>query len=109
MDIIKPIPYFLTGGTIITIIHIVTNIHNNTAMAACLTLFPLSIFGAYAIKSHKHLTQYTYSLMRVILITLICLLFLFLSLKINLHPYIFISLSLILWFILQYYNYYYTP
>jgi len=100
------LPYFLIGGIVFSFIHITINIYNDTALSAGIILFPLSLFGAYAVADRDNLSNYLYSLIRVLLITLLCLIMALLFLKINVNSYIIISMAIGLWFILQYYNYF---
>ena len=98
--------FFIFGFVIIYLVYHFTNVKKNPAAAAIMALLPISLISTYAINEKKMQVKYSYHLISVCVITLLCIILLHLLLKYsNLNRYLIITIIILLWILCQHFNY----
>ena len=97
---------FLLGGFLFTGVYYLSNTLKNPALAALLSLLPLSVICAYLVKNNKIFNMYTKNAIIVISINLFVLLTMFLlTMNTNLNYIYIITFGIVFWCGLQYGKY----
>ena len=97
--------YLLFGLVVLYLVYYFTNKQNNPAFAAICVLLPLSLLGTYTINERKMQIEYSYHLMWVCVITLMCIILLYLTLKYTyFNSYLVTTVILIIWILSQSYK-----
>lgn len=101
---------FIFGGILMVAIYLASNVYQNTAISAILSLLPLSIISCYVIREKNLVLGHCKNLIPVLLITLICIIILIYIVSFcSINIYLSISLVILIWFILQYLRIIYYP
>ena len=99
---------FLFGGFIFALIEYIINKINNPALASIISMIPIGYLTTFLIKKRSTLTDYIKNIIFVVTCTLLITILFYLCLKyININPEFIIIAIIILWLIVQYFNYKY--
>ena len=97
---------FLLGGFLFTGVYYLSNTLKNPALAALLSLLPLSVICAYLMKNKKIFNIYTKNAIIIIAINLIVLATMYLlTMNTSLNYMYIITIGLFIWSALQYSKY----
>ena len=99
---------FLLGGIMFSGVYYLSTIIKNPALAAVLSLIPLSILCGFSLPNKKTFSVYIQNVLVVAILSIIIMIFSFIINKYtNINYILIISISLILWIIIQYSKYKY--
>ena len=99
---------FLIGGSLFTIIELVVNRYDNTALGALISMIPIGFLTTFIIKK-SNIVNYVRNIFFVVCLNLICSVIFYIGLKyLPLDKNIVIFAILGLWVILQSLNYKYN-
>ena len=97
---------FLFGGFVFALIEYIINKIENPELASVISMIPIGYLTTFLIKKRSILTGYIKNIIFVVACTLIVTtLFYFLLRFVNIDERIIIVFIIILWLILQYFNY----
>lgn len=100
---LRSIFIFLGGGSLFYLVYVIANVLQNPALAAIVSLLPISLFSCYFIESQKTLNNYLQSLIVVFTVSLLVTTLLYIM-----HSYFhyrglyLISGGIVLWILIQY-------
>lgn len=99
---------FFIGGSLFTIIELVVNRFDNTALGALISMIPIGFLTTFIIKK-SNIVNYVKNIFFVVCLNLICSIIFYISLKlIPLNKNFIILIILGLWILLQSINYKYN-
>jgi len=100
---------FLFGGFVFALIEYIINNINNPELASVISMIPIGYLTTFLIKKRDVLTGYIKNIIFVVACTLLVTILFYLLLKfVNINERIIIIFIIILWLVLQYFNYKYN-